>query len=172
MGGHGVGGEFSNGGHAFGGTIATDAGDDGNDGGPDVASQVDGSGDDGSIDAPAPTLTQIWTTILSVQTPVDTAPACNGCHDGSPGIPDYTSPATTYATWVGVASTSCPPGIRVTPGNAATSVLINKLSAKPNLGLGVTVCGGDPMPLGTDRTITLDQLHMIEDWINAGAPNN
>ena len=51
-------------------------------------------------------------------------------------------------------------------------MLVNKLRAKPNLGLGVTVCGGDPMPLGTDRSITLDQLHLIESWINAGALNN
>jgi len=70
-----------------------------------------------------------------------------------------------------VPSTSCPPGIRVTAGNPATSVLVNKLRAKPNLGLGVTVCGGNPMPFG-NRTITLDQLHMVESWINAGALNN
>jgi len=35
----------------------------------------------------------------------------------------------------------------------------------------VTVCGGNPMPFG-NRTITLDQLHMVESWINAGALNN
>jgi hypothetical protein len=35
----------------------------------------------------------------------------------------------------------------------------------------VTVCGGNPMPFG-NRAITLDQLHMVESWINSGAPNN
>jgi hypothetical protein len=28
------------------------------------------------------------------------------------------------------------------------------------------------MPMGDTRSITLDQLHMIESWINAGALNN
>jgi hypothetical protein len=122
------------------------------------------------VDASPATLTQIWTTILS-DLAAPTSPSCIGCHDGSAGIPDYTSIATTYATWVGVASTSCPGGIRVTAGNAETSVLINKLRSKPVLGLGVTACGGNPMPIG-DRSITLDQLHLIESWINAGALNN
>jgi hypothetical protein len=134
----------------------------------------DGGGDGAQNDAAAAaTLTQIWTTILSVLTPVQTSPACIGCHDGSDSsIPNYTSVATTYATWVGVASTSCPGSIRVTPGNAETSVLVNKLRSKPVLGLGVTACGGEPMPIGTNRSITLEQLHLIESWINAGAPNN
>jgi len=171
-GGAGVGGHGTGGTPATGGAGGADAGAGGEDGGDAATSQPDGGGSDGSADAPAPTLTQIWTTILSVITPADTAPSCIGCHDGSPGIPDYTSVAKTYQTWVNVASTSCPPGIRVTPGNAETSVLINKLRAKPNLGLGVTVCGGDPMPALPDAHITLDQLHMIEAWINAGALNN
>jgi hypothetical protein len=174
-GGAGTGGAGTGGAHGTGGTPGTGGGavaDAGPDGGGD-GSQTDGRvTSDGPVDAPPATLTQIWTTILSVFTPMQTAPSCAGCHDGTPGIPDYSSPATTYATWVNVPSTSCAPGIRVTPGNAETSVLVNKLRAKPNLGLGVTVCGGDPMPLGTDRSITLDQLHLIESWINAGALNN
>jgi hypothetical protein len=148
-----------------GGAGIADAGPDGRDGGGD------GSHTDAAVDAPPATLTQIWTTILSDVTTA-TAPACVGCHDGSDrSIPDYTSIATTYASWVGVASTSCPGSIRVTAGNAETSVLVNKLRSKPVLGLGVTACGGDPMPIG-NRSITLDQLHLIENWINAGALNN
>jgi hypothetical protein len=155
-----------------GGAAVADAGSGGNDGGGGATSQTDGSiASDGPIDAPAATLNQIWSTILSVAT-AQTSPGCINCHDGSDSsIPNYTSTATTYATWVGVPSTSCA-GIRVTAGNAETSVLVNKLRAKPNLGLGVAVCGGDPMPVGTNRSITLDQLHMIENWINAGALNN
>ncbi len=173
-GGSGMGGASGMGGRAgTGGAGIADAGTGGKDGGDAATSKPDGSvTGDGSVDAPAATLTQIWTTILSVVSPADTAPTCIGCHDGSPGIPDYTSVATAYATWVGVASTSCVGGTRVTPGNAETSVLVNKLRAKPNLGLGVTVCGGSPMPVGDTRSITLDQLHMIESWINAGALNN
>jgi len=151
---------------------AADAGADKNDGGDGATAKTDGNVTaDAAVDAPPATLTQIWSTILSDLTNPDTSPSCIGCHDGSPGIPDYTSVAMTYATWVGVASTSCS-GIRVTPGNAETSVLVNKLRAKPNLGLGVTVCGGMPMPLGDTRSITLEELHMIESWINAGALNN
>jgi hypothetical protein len=174
VGGAGMGGAIGMGGTTgTGGTGIADAGADRKDGGDRATSMTDGSvSTDGRVDAAAATLTQIWTMILSDVTPPDTAPTCVGCHDGTPGIPDYTSVAMTYATWVNVPSTSCPPGIRVTPGNAETSVLINKLRAKPNLGLGVTVCGGVAMPMGDTRSITLDQLHMIESWINAGALNN
>jgi hypothetical protein len=173
-GGAGTGGAIGMGGRTgTGGTGVADAGTGGKDGGDAATSKPDGSvTSDGSADAPAATLTQIYSTILSVVTPPDTAPSCMGCHDASPGIPDYTSKAMAYATLVGVASTSCAGGIRVTPGNAETSVLVNKLRAKPNLGLGVTVCGGMPMPIGDTRSITLDQLHMIESWINAGALDN
>jgi hypothetical protein len=173
-GGSGTGGAVGTGGRAgTGGAGIADAGTGGKDGGDAATSMPDGSvTSDGSVDAPAATLTQIWTTILSDANPPDTAPTCIGCHDGSPGIPDYTSKAMAYTTLVGVASTNCVGGIRVTPGNAETSVLVNKLRAKPNLGLGVTVCGGMPMPIGDTRSITIDQLHMIESWINAGALNN
>ncbi len=167
----GAGGAFGMGGKPGTGGAA-DAGADKNDGGDGAMAKTDGNvTDDAAVDAPAATLTQIWSTILSDLTNSDTSPSCIGCHDGTPGIPDYTSVAKTYATWVGVASTSCS-GIRVTPGNAETSVLVNKLRAKPNLGLGVTVCGGMPMPIGDTRSITLEELHMIESWINAGALNN
>ena len=168
-GGAGAGGSGTGGTPGMGGRTGTG----GKDGGDAATPMPDGGvTGDGSVDAPAATLTQIWTTILSDVSPPATAPSCMGCHDGSPGIPDYTSVAMTYATWVGVASTSCPGGIRVTPGNAETSVLINKLRAKPNLGLGVTVCGGAAMPMGDTRSISLAELHMIESWINAGALNN
>jgi hypothetical protein len=172
-GGAGTGGALGTGGKpGTGGAGVADAGADAMDGGDGATSKPDGSATgDAPVDAPAATLTQIWTTILSDVSSPQTSPSCVGCHDGSPGIPDYTSKAMTYATWVGVPSTSCS-GIRVTAGNAETSVLINKLRAKPNLGLGVTVCGGVPMPMGDTRSITLDQLHMIESWINAGALNN
>lgn len=168
----GTGGAVGTGGNT--GTGVADAGADVKDAGDGATPKTDGNvTGDGAVDAPAAaTLTQIWTTILSDVSSPQTSPSCAGCHDGTPGIPDYSSRATTYATWVNVPSTSCPPGIRVTPGNAETSVLINKLRAKPNLGLGVTVCGGVPMPMGDTRSITLDQLHMIESWINAGALNN
>jgi hypothetical protein len=131
-----------------------------------------GVGTDGPVDAAAPTLTQIWTSILG-NMGAGTAPGCALCHNGNANRPNYATIALAYATLVGpagtgVASVSCPPGIRVTPSNAETSVLVNKLRA----GLGLAaVCGGSPMPSG-GHAITLDQLHMIEAWINAGALNN
>ena len=147
-------GGMGTGGMGTGGTPVTDA----------------GTGADG----PAPTLTQIWTTIFGNNAAAP-APGCVTCHNGNVNRPNFTSVATSYTTLVGpagtgVASVSCPPGIRVTPGNAETSVLVNKLRAGSGFGLAV-VCGGGAMPAG-GRAITLDQLHMIEAWITAGALNN
>ena len=56
------------------------------------------------------------------------------------------------------------------PGNAEASVLVNKLRAGSTFQLA-TVCGGDGMPQGA-RRISLDQLHLVEAWINGGALNN
>lgn len=177
----GAGGSNSDAAPGTGGAAVADAGAGGNSGAGGTTPATDGSiaGDaaiDGSMDAPtdaqAATLNQIWSTILTVVTPSDTAPGCVGCHEGSdPTIPNYKTTKTAYETLVGQPSTSCN-GTRVIAGDAEHSILINKLRAKPNLGLGVVVCGGLAMPYLPDQHITLDQLHMIESWINAGALNN
>ncbi|HET6146719.1 MAG TPA: hypothetical protein VFH68_04250, partial [Polyangia bacterium] len=127
------------------------------------------TGTDAGVDAAPATLTQIWNAVLGDQGD-GTSPSCRTCHNGRAGIPNFTSTLTSFTTLVGVASESCRPGIRVIAGNAESSILVNKLRAGSGFMLA-TVCGGDPMPRG-DRLITLDQLHMIESWINAGALNN
>ena len=92
------------------------------------------------------------------------------CHNGgNTSIPNYTTAATSFTTLVNAASTSCA-GTRVIPGNAAASVLVNKLRAKAPFNSGL-LCGGAAMPKG-NRSITPAQLQMIEQWINAGALNN
>jgi len=61
--------------------------------------------------------------------------------------------------------------VRVIPGNAADSVLVNKLRAHAPFNSGM-ICGGEPMPFSATRFITAAQLAMIESWINAGALDN
>jgi hypothetical protein len=140
--------------------------------GADAGATPDAGKNDGAVDAQndaaAATFTQVWTNVLT-ECSSGASPCCVGCHDGSlTGLPDYSTKALAYSTLVGVASVKCA-GVRVTAGNAEASVLVNKLRAKPNLALA-TVCGGQPMPLMGE--ISLDQLHQIEAWINAGALNN
>ena len=133
--------------------------------GADAGARLDASPSDGAVDAAAATLTQVWSVVLN-ECSSGASPCCVGCHDGSLlGLPNYNTTATAFATLVGVPSVSCACS-RVTPGNAEASVIVNKLRAGSGLGLAV-VCGGQPMPIG--GRITLEQLHLIEAWINAGA---
>jgi hypothetical protein len=169
-GGAGTGGSGA-GGHGTGGSGTGGSGVGGSGSGGSMSTRVDaGTATDAPGDAARVTLTQIWNTILK-DVSTSTSPGCISCHDGgTASIPNYTSVATSFATLVGVPSTSCPPKIRVVAGNAETSILVNKLRAGSGFALSV-LCGGDVMPRG-NRRITLDQLHMIEAWVNAGASNN
>jgi hypothetical protein len=167
VGGTGVGG-IGVGGTGVGGTGVGGTGVGGTGVGGDVGT-AGSTGMDGAVDAPPATLTQIWTAILG-NSAAEPAPGCVTCHDGSnTSIPDYTTAGTSFTTLVNAAATSCP-GTRVIPGSAAASVLVNKLRAKAPFNSGL-LCGGAAMPKG-NRSITPDQLQMIEQWINAGALNN
>lgn len=160
----GAGGAGVGGGGGFGGTGVGGAAGSGMDAGASDAAE------DRPVDAAAATMTQVLAILQDPRSP-PMVPGCLFCHDGTPGIPDYRTRALSRATLIGVASESCPPGIRVVAGNAETSVLVNKLRAGSGFGLA-TVCGDPqisaPMPRGNFR-LTLDELHTIENWINAGA---
>ena len=171
-GGHGGSGDASSGmgGSGAGGAgVGGRAGVGGGAGAGMDAGASDAAGDR-AVDAAAPTMTQVL-AILQDDRSRASPPFCIGCHDGTVGIPDFRSRAFARATLIGIPSSSCPPGIRVVAGDAETSVIINKLRAGSGFGLA-TVCGDPqisaPMPRGR-FTLTLDELHTIEAWINAGA---
>jgi hypothetical protein len=124
---------------------------------------VDGDQVDASVDpdplavdvTPAPgSLDDIHRTII--------APRCSGqpglCHNGQ-FEPNLSTPANAYAYLVGRPALEKPTQLRVNPGNAATSVLVDKLRNR-NV--------ATRMPLGADP-LDEAQIAMIEAWIDGGA---
>jgi hypothetical protein len=97
---------------------------------------------------------------------------CQTCHTSGAGaqeVPDMnlSSPAATYASWVGVPS-ACPDlggnVLRVVAGNHLSSFVWKKISMD-NPGCGVRMPqGGPPMSLQDQQT--------IQNWIDLGALNN
>ncbi len=92
-------------------------------------------------------------------------PTCAGCHSGpaGPGLPaglDLTSADASFANLVNVPSLQVPALDRVTPGDASTSYLVQKLEG--------TATVGARMPLGGPF---LDQatVDVIRAWIDGGA---
>ena len=112
--------------------------------------------------AVASTLTQIQVDVFT--------PVCSGCHNGNsppagalPGSQNLTA-GNSFANLVNVASHEQPDLLRVKPGDAANSYLIQKLE-------GAAGIGGQRMPLGGPY---LDQatIDKIKSWIAAGAGND
>jgi hypothetical protein len=129
---------------------------------------------------PAPTFTNVYTMIIG--------PRCTDCHrPGGSGVTvgmlDMSTQATAYANLVGVpaqgigpgtsgiaCASAMPPLIRVVPGDAAASLLFNKIYSKH---AGIDPLCGSPMPLPpTAPPLTEAEINLIALWINAGAPNN
>lgn len=126
---------------------------------------------------PAPTYTDVYTMIID--------PVCTGCHrPGGIGVTigklDMSSEDMAYANLVnvpaqgtgpgtsGVACASAmPPLIRVVPGDAAASLLFNKVDSKL---AGTNPLCGSPMPPGSQSPLTPEQINLIAAWIDAGAP--
>jgi hypothetical protein len=114
---------------------------------------------------PSSTFTMVYTDIIS--------PICVTCHNPqgigvTSGMLDMSSKATAFSDLVGVAAmgSGCSgKGTRVVAGNAATSILFEKVD--PNQG---APCGSK-MPLG-GTPLTDAQASEIESWINGGAMNN
>ncbi len=117
-------------------------------------------------DANAPTTwTQVYADIIG--------PTCSGCHNpagngGALGKLNMSSPDTAYTDLVSVAaagSACAGKGTRVTPGNAATSIMYLKVSPTDASPCGYKMpLGGAPLPQA--------QVDEIASWINAGAMNN
>jgi uncharacterized protein (TIGR03118 family) len=129
---------------------------------------------DGNVGTSAPVSVTVAnhavaTTLTQIQAAVFT-PICSGCHNGSqpaagalPGSQNLTA-GNSFSSLVNVASHEQPALLRVKPGDANNSYLIQKLEGAA----GIT---GARMPLGgpfLDQA-TIDQ---IKSWIAAGAPNN
>lgn len=69
-------------------------------------------------------------------------------------------------TVVGVAAAGCPQKLRILPGNAAQSYLVDKLMG----GAQDAGCfSGKQMPLNKPP-LAATELEVIRSWINAGAP--
>jgi mono/diheme cytochrome c family protein len=109
---------------------------------------------------PAPTLTQIQAAIFT--------PICSSCHNGVgtalPGALNLTSVAASYKALVGQFTVEQPTVEFVSPGNPASSYLIQKLQ-------GAVTISGKQMPLGGPY-LSNAQITQISQWISAGPQNN
>ena len=132
-----------------------------------------------SAAGPPPTFTGVYTAIIERH--------CTGCHHpGGSGVAvgklDMSSQDVAYADLVGVdaqgtgtgasgvtCASAMPPRVRVVPGDAAASLLFNKVDSKLT---GQSPLCGSPMPLGSEPALTEDEVSLIAAWIDAGAPND
>src|SRR5262249_24746957 len=106
-------------------------------------------------------------TLSQLQTDVFT-PRCAPCHNGNgtalPGVMNLSSAAATFSALVNVASLEQTTLLRIKPGDAANSYVVQKIE-------GAARITGSRMPL---RGPFLDQatIDAVKSWINAGAANN
>ena len=126
----------------------------------------DGDGQPGGDFVSMFSVSAVSATLQSIQDNVF-SPTCAtaGCHDGpmGPGLPagqDLSTLASSFASLVGVASGQVPSLLRVNPGNANDSYLIQKLEG--------TAASGNRMPLG-GNPLSQTTINTIRDWITAGA---
>ena len=88
-----------------------------------------------------------------------------GCHGGAnPQLGQNLEAASAYASIVNVPSVEKPSLLRVKPGDAANSYLFQKITGAPGI-------AGSQMPLAGGPLAASD-IALIQQWINAGAPNN
>jgi mono/diheme cytochrome c family protein len=107
----------------------------------------------------APTLSLIQAQIFDT--------TCATCHTDvgrSPAAGLNLKSGSAFANLVNVASSGLPGAIRVIPGNASGSYLVQKVEGAPGI-------AGLRMPRN-GTPLTDAQIKMIRDWIAAGAPNN
>lgn len=108
----------------------------------------------------APTFQQVSSQILT--------PACTSCHtdDGrSPAGGLNLKAAAAWANLVNAASSEKAGAVRVIPGDADNSYLVQKL-------IGAAGIVGLRMPRNGPPYLTDAQVQFVKDWINAGALNN
>lgn len=120
--------------------------------------------DDAAAALAKPTFTAVRTKVLA------TCGGPVGCHRRAffGGGLDLTD-AHAYKSLVGAAASLAPAKLRVKPGDAANSFLVQKLTNQ------LTATEGSAMPRsegGHWTQIPADQLSLVKRWIAAGAPNN
>ena len=143
--------------------------------GPTVLASQQGLALDGDADGTAGgdftsqfRVVDVLPTLESIQQNVFT-PGCGlaGCHEGpaGPGLPsgmDLTSAAASRASLVDVPSLQAVPALlRVEPGNADGSYLVQKLEG--------TAAVGQQMPRG-GPPLSPETIAVIRSWIDSGAP--
>lgn len=108
---------------------------------------------------PAPTLSMIQAQIFDT--------TCATCHTDvgrNPAAGLNLKSGSAFANLVNVASSGLPGAVRVIPGNANGSYLVQKIEGAPGI-------AGLRMPRN-GTPLTDAQTKMIRDWIAAGALNN
>lgn len=128
----------------------------------------DGDGQAGGDFVSTFTVASVLPTLQSIQDSVFT-PSCSssGCHSGpaGPGLPsgqDLSSVAASFASLVSIPSVQDPNILRVNPGDANNSYLIQKLEG--------TAASGSQMPLG-GSPLSQTTIDAVRGWIDAGASN-
>jgi hypothetical protein len=148
--------------------------------GPNVILSVDGAALDGEYGGTLPSgdgteggdfvaefeVRGVQPTLASIQSNLFT-PTCSvsGCHSGpaGPNLPtgmDLSSEDSSFASLVSVTSVEDPAALRIVPGDAGNSYLIQKVEGTASVG-GRMPLGGAPLDQAT--------IDAIRAWIDAGA---
>lgn len=91
---------------------------------------------------------------------------CAGCHGGgSPSAGMNLESGNAYESLVNKPSSEKSGAVRVVPGNAEASYLVQKLRGDAGI-------VGLRMPRNGPPYLTDDQINLVIQWINAGAKNN
>ncbi|WP_239491168.1 hypothetical protein [Luteitalea sp. TBR-22] len=123
------------------------------------------------IAGPSPGLTPTYSSIsqnIFTSTDASGRTACTQCHTNQGRTPAANLNLTTeagYAQLVNVASVQKPGAVRVIPGDADNSYLVQKLEGTPGI-------IGQRMPRNAGPFLTEGQMLIIRRWINQGAQNN
>jgi mono/diheme cytochrome c family protein len=123
----------------------------------------------GSSSSPSAPSNQTNTVTFSTQIQQQILnPACVACHtdDGrTPASNLNLKSGVAVANLLNVASVGKPGAVRVIPGNPSGSYLIQKLEGAPDI-------VGLRMPRNGPPYLTTEQIALIRQWIQNGAPNN
>jgi hypothetical protein len=104
-------------------------------------------------------------TFSTLQTQIFTA-RCSGCHGGgSPSAGMNLEAGNAYENLVNKASSEKSGAIRVIPGDAENSYLVQKLRGDAGI-------VGLRMPRNGPPYLTDDQINLVKQWIQDGAKNN
>ena len=137
--------------------------------GPDKSGGGGGGGGKNCKNPPTPTvsLSQNVQPILNRSCAVSAA-----CHGSPSSVYGNYSTGATYGAWVNVKSIEIPARLRVKPGDADASYVVQKIE-------GTAGIQGQQMPLGCPgqgqsgaECLTSDDISAIRQWVTECAPNN